>query len=251
MNTDAFFAIGATHVVCQDYATAGEGFVVLSDGCSSSAHTDFGARLLCRTAVLHGLDGAVAAAAPLLECLGLPTEALDATLLFARAEEGGVRVFVAGDGVVVARRRDGGEHYVFVSSFPSGAPFYLSYKLSPSRTARYLTEFGGEQVVGNSALRIAERHTAPPIVEVWLAAEEYDLVLLMSDGALSFRRPAVGGGSTAVPLDEVIAGMLALKGMAGQFMTRRAKRFLRDTTALGWYHDDDFSVAALHIGDTP
>ena len=53
MNADAYFTIGKEHVqkdpfVCQDYAAVvGPGRVVLSDGCSSSRHTDFGARLLC------------------------------------------------------------------------------------------------------------------------------------------------------------------------------------------------------------
>jgi hypothetical protein len=50
---------------------------------------------------------------------------------------------------------------------------------------------------------------------------------------------------------DVVAEMLAIKGFAGEFVTRRAKRFLKDTVAKGWHHDDDFAVAGIFLGDHP
>ncbi|MCA9708502.1 MAG: hypothetical protein KDK70_21815, partial [Myxococcales bacterium] len=55
MYVDAWFAIGDTHVVCEDFACAGHteagaGFAVVCDGCSSSPQTDVGARLLAAAA---------------------------------------------------------------------------------------------------------------------------------------------------------------------------------------------------------
>ena len=80
----------------------------------------------------------------------------------------------------------------------------------------------------------------------------FDLVLVLSDGASSFHRPVGDRGATeSVPVSEVAAEMLAVKNYGGEFITRRAKRFLKDAYARGWYHDDDFSVAAIYMGDTP
>ncbi|MBC8139363.1 MAG: protein phosphatase 2C domain-containing protein, partial [Fibrella sp.] len=63
--SDAAFAIGKTHKVCQDYALTGDAHatiptVWLSDGCSSSPHTDIGARLLTHVALDRVTDLATA-----------------------------------------------------------------------------------------------------------------------------------------------------------------------------------------------
>lgn len=258
MNTDAFFAIGRQHHVCQDYATAGNGVVALSDGCSSSPHTDMGARFLCRLGVLHGPYGGVRGAVDLLAPLDLPKEALDATLLLARwdAVACSVKVFLAGDGVLVGRRRTGG-CTIIDSEFPSGAPFYLNYGTNDARRQGYLQEFGGRHVL---TTRTPEGESSsesvvedPPVVMFEFLASTFDLVLLLSDGAKTFRRPVPQsrGATEAVPLQEVVAGLLQVKGYVGEFITRRAKRFLQDAAAKGWHHDDDFSVAAIHLGEAP
>ena len=50
MKADAYFEIGATHLVCQDYALAFANneyaYAIVSDGCTSSPNTDIGARLI-------------------------------------------------------------------------------------------------------------------------------------------------------------------------------------------------------------
>lgn len=256
MNTDAFFAVGRQHHICQDYAIAGKGVAALSDGCSSSPNTDLGARFLCRLGVTKGPHAAIHAATSLLAPLDLPKESLDATLLLARWDDPAqsVKVFIAGDGVLVGRRRDGGST-VIVSEFPSGAPFYLNYGTNDARRQGYLQEFGGKHVFTVSTPEsetVQESQVEePPVVMFEFLASTFDLVLLLSDGAKTFRRPVpqARGATEPVPLQEVVDNLLQVKGYVGEFITRRAKRFLQDATARGWHHDDDFSVAAIHLGD--
>lgn len=258
--TDAVFATGRQHRVCQDYAAEAPDRVVLSDGCSSSPHTDFGARLICRAALLHGTADAATRALPLLEPLGLPLEALDATLLTAEwsPATASVRASVHGDGVIVARRRDGVVIIVEVE-YPSGAPLYPSYDLDAARKARYLVEFGAarrvttrhddEVAVWNDTVHDGVAWTSGLVVREFFASL-FDLVLVLSDGAQTFRRPVAGshdGRTEAVPLAEVVHELLAVKVFTPSFLTRRVNRFLRDATTRGWSHDDDFSVAAVHM----
>jgi hypothetical protein len=261
MNTDAFFTTGKQHNVCQDYAQAAENKVALSDGCSSSPHTDFGARFLCRLSLQYGMSEGATRARALLEPLGLPVEALDATLILAQLRDTvpSVLVFTYGDGVVVGRRRDG-THLIFNRSFPSGAPLYPNYELDPARRDRYVQEFGTEEVLTeHDGPRVSEKKTTLleeggwrcPFASAEFYASIFDLVLIFSDGVLSFRKPAKNGLTEPVPMTEVVAEMLNIKGFAGEFVTRRAKRFLKDAAAKGWHHDDDFSVAGIYLGDAP
>lgn len=57
LTPDAFFTIGKTHTVCQDYAHAGfipgtdQAYAIVSDGCSGSPDTDFGSRFMVTAAI--------------------------------------------------------------------------------------------------------------------------------------------------------------------------------------------------------
>jgi hypothetical protein len=259
MNADVFFTIGRTHSVCQDYATVcGDDLVALSDGCSSSQHTDFGARLLCRIATTCDPVTAVRTAQPHLEAFLLPVECLDATILTAGPTKDrlDVEAFVTGDGVVVGRKRGGG-YRLFLSEFPTGAPRYASYDLDPRRRARYVREFAGVHrvTVIEDGVEVSVTDTPVEDAEVQpfttsFPVAEYDMVLLLSDGALSFHRPVGPYGATeCVPLHEVVTAMLAVKGFAGEFLLRRARKFLKDAAAKGWWHDDDFAAAAIYLGE--
>jgi hypothetical protein len=279
-NADAFFAIGKTHMVCQDYARAGrdaEGrpYIVLSDGCSSSPDTDFGARLLCAAAerrlhILGVLNESISMHEhEILEradhaagTLGMPRRCLDATLLtacFGQNQEGelGVRVSLRGDGVVAVRTRDG--HFTLHQiEHLRGAPFYLSYDMEPQRRAAYREEFGDvarsrvysshDGWMGKST---AEFHGRAD--DWFFRAKDYDLVVLMSDGATSFQRAVETNTSVSfktVSVEEVVAQVLDLKGFAGSFVQRRCHKFLtKFCVQEGWQHSDDFSVAAIWMGD--
>jgi hypothetical protein len=268
MRSDAFFRMGSTHSICQDYAVCGESegrpYALLSDGCSGSPHTDFGARFLVRAALRqvgamchsHFDPGAIIA-----DAMGMARQAelgrhsLAATLLAAVHTDSLVRTFHTGDGVVAARRRDGGLIY-FNTSFGENAPYYLSYLLDEKDHATFqqfaLTATTTSRVFepGKGWLEPAETVRSlrdfPICQRNFFNKEDFDVVLLLSDGAESFFTK----GGDAVPLEIVLEHLFAFKGLAGQFITRRSSAFLHKFCEHeGWKHADDFSVAGIYLGE--
>lgn len=280
MSADAYFRMGSTHAICQDYAVAGSRdgapFAFLSDGCSGTAnkndpgspHTDFGARFLVRAALRElpeMLEGRfhyrsiASMALATANMAGLGRTALDATLLAVvlAADSHNAHVFQTGDGVIAARRRDGGIDY-FAMSFGENAPYYLSYLHDESlrqtfiRLAKTATEtansFKPGEGWGVATERTFDLHTYGICNARWFSVEAYDVVLIMSDGAESFFDHAGEG----VPLESVLEQLFALKNLNGEFLTRRCNAFLhRFCTERGWKHADDFSVAGIYLGEAP
>ena len=254
-HANGYFAIGSSHIVCQDYVRTGKtkdgrAYALLSDGCSSSADTDIGSRLLCLHAekqIKRGWDFdpyselgyALEEAQASAKDLGLDETALDATLLIAVETETHIEVFVIGDGVVAARRRDGGKPFILKSSYPMGAPFYLSYLLDPERLALF------DALEGNALVTEGDRcENVKNILSFSLPKADFDLVILMSDGAESFRKAV----TIPVSYTEIVEQMLKVQGAAGEFMVRRASKFLKSyCKAQDWTHYDDFSVAGLFL----
>jgi hypothetical protein len=259
MNSDVYFAMGQTHRVCQDYATVcADGHVALADGCSTSKHTDIGARLLCRLASTRGPGEAVREAHAHLSAFRLPTSCLDATILTAGPTKDGldIEAFMTGDGIIVGRKRGGG-YTLFLSEFPSGAPRYASYDLDPARRTQYLVEFGGvhrvTRIDDGITVAVDEHEIEDADVSPFttsFAVLDYDVVLLLSDGAMSFHRPgATSDLREHVPCTEIVKEMLNIKSFVGDFIVRRCRFFFKEAAKRGWVHDDDFSVAAIYIGD--
>jgi hypothetical protein len=279
--TDAFFTIGKGHEVCQDYAVAGEGRAMLADGCSSSPNTDVGARLLCHAlyanSSLGGLrpggyfprdfdaNHAAACAAFSAAFLTLPLAALDATLLYvheeyspsspSRTQVVGMRAAMYGDGCIVARRRGTQDYVAVLTEYSANAPYYLSYAV-PGRLSgtAYRDSNPGEiqrrrfGPAESTALEPQSISFEGPGVNGYMEVfprEDYDLVLLLSDGVTRFRQ----ADGTSVPPELVIAELLAVKQFTGAFIQRRAARFLRDCPKWGWSWHDDFSVAAIYLPD--
>jgi len=271
---DAWYTTGASHVICEDYAVATTvtpdcTVAVVCDGCSSSADTDIGARLVARAAVAHmarALPGtgvhaagfvdaaavlrrAAAAARP----LGLPTEALDTTLLAMRVVPNAVDIAVFGDGVVAARRRDGRVE-IWVVEHPKGAPPYPSYALEPQRHARYLARFGADFTVrhrGPDNVWTTQTRTTPPR---WtLDPSAFDLVLLGSDGLTAFVGDAPADETSMevlapVRVDAVVGALMAVPHLQGRFVARRGRRFMKTAARRGWRGLDDIGLAAIAIG---
>ena len=272
MHSNAFFAIGTSHDVCQDYARAGvtrrglglaekRCFAVVSDGCSSSAHSDLGARLLT-CAAMHALDvygdclnaeWLVSRAASAADQLGIDRGCLDATLLAAWEEDSGnVRVWAAGDGTIAAKRRDGRIETWTIDD--SGAPAYLSYLLKESRMRQYLYEGYGTRKITHKLGTLEWVETLPVGVAPWsfvLCPKDYEFVVLLSDGVESFQNTS-GCSKEPLPSSSVLEQLMALKSTRGQFMVRRCRRFLQHHCAKEqWEHFDDLGVAGIYLGDTP
>lgn len=279
-NADAFFAKGKTHMVCQDYAKAattegGHAYALVCDGCSSSEHTDVGARLLAHSAALNmewlrTPDPSfsdrehliIQAAANAATEIGAPLRCLDATLVAARTgldENGnaGVRVSMRGDGVVVTRGRDG--YWGFdVVEHDHNAPRYLNYDINDDRLQGYLARFGERGSWRPWSSTNGWIPAGPVFFEGhpkdWFYdARYFDLVMVMSDGVQTFQR-AVRTGTTKtfedVPLEQVIEHLLKIKNPTGAFLQRRCHKFLTKYCALNeWQHGDDFSAAAIWMGE--
>ena len=257
MNADATINIGSTHAICQDYVVARNGYVILSDGCSSSPDTDIGARLLVKALdqrltnaseieELH--QQAARTALDWANILGLPAQSVDATLLSAHVIGDELIVACSGDGVIILESQSGVLDVYAVSS-PSGYPFYPSYAHQPERLAELVAHNRctkqikhGERVTTSDALTIAFK----------LNVAEYKYAAIASDGVNSFfhTQPATNGKRLEpLALPDVLTEFWSFKNSHGAFVERRMKRFKKDTQPKGWQHADDLAIGVIHLGE--
>ena len=257
MNADSIYMIGATHSVCQDYVVANGSYVILSDGCSTSPDTDIGSRLLVKATeqqLKHNHDpetlheDAARLALRWAEAMGLPAQAVDATLLTAFNNNDELIVSCSGDGVIVTETTDGSRD-VYEISYPSGYPFYPSYLHQPDRLASLTTN-------GRSIKEVKHFSNAGPlrshrcdssIYVMRLTAANYRFVALISDGVRSFFTTQ-GNGIESLDLSLVIPELVSFKSWNGAFVGRRVKRFMRDCRSRGWQHADDLSIGVIYAG---
>jgi hypothetical protein len=264
MGADFFFRMGSTHTVCQDYAASGESngllYAALSDGCSSSPDTDFGARFMVQ-AFRNFVDwdrsahSIASAAARMAVAAELPERCLDATLLTVTMGVLHAEIWRAGDGLIAWRKRDGTWFFNQIS-FGSNAPRYLSYQLSlelerqhremsPTVTVTTgLLVTGGKWELSTTTSPIAG---VPPIECQYISRNDCDLAIVFSDGVESF----LDATGTPVPVTDILDELLAFKGIQGQFVARRCGRFLKLCAERGWTHSDDLSVAGIYLGEAP
>lgn len=268
-HADGYFAIGKTHTVCQDYVRHGNlpngmAYAIVSDGCSSSKDTDIGARILVCMAerYLQGIpedpdeirfDLVIEMARLVVKTMcGLDCTCLDATLLIAIETKTQILVFKMGDGVVSSRLRDGSWEYEY-HEFTSGAPYYPNYLGDEPRRFAYMAQ-ANDPVVYNIGGSVTNKFKHTSTVDDHIAnmgmcsiynKSDVDLVVLMTDGACSFR-----SGLEPVMVHDIVKQIVDVKATAGEFMVRRAKRFLGSYCATqGWHHDDDFGVGAIFVDE--
>lgn len=279
MHSDAFLATGSSHAICQDYAYAGKidhksvgelPFVVVSDGCSSSPDTDIGSRLLARSMadivkrhpthqhmpgmiqdkVCSMMGTAAYAANRHASGLGLPASSLDATLMYAQHVLDGVLVAVSGDGYVLARHREVG-FLIFEISLESSAPDYLSYAFDQDRYAQYMKEFGRKKTITTYALekdKFVKGNTETVEAMIWtrVFSENYDLVLIASDGIGTFEHIDLDTGRrSSLCMEYVLRELTSFKGLRGQFLQRRLKKFMKKCREMNDSNFDDISIGGI------
>ena len=144
MKVDSAFQIGKTHDICEDFALVGKKedvipYVIVSDGCSSSALTDVGSRILSFAAIEQienkvNLTGrikdfnhevCVSKARNIAQSMGISERSIDATMLIATVADR-IEVNVLGDGAI-AVGLDNGEVLIINIEYDRGYPFYLNY----------------------------------------------------------------------------------------------------------------------------
>lgn len=282
MTVDSFYRIGATHNYCQDYALtrvethAGRTveMAIVSDGCSGSPNTDIGARLLAHALAddlpyFHAYGGVrltedaertlnemarrARAMFPFADISN--PNCLDATIvaLINDSSDEKIRAWISGDGVIAFRNKKTREFDLLSVQFMMGAPAYASYSLHEGRRDSYLSYsengrrdisfYGSESGHWNTVTMKAG--TKPLAFE--FDKSDYDLAIACSDGAESFQEI---GTKAPVAVHKVIDRLMDVKNPVGEFMVRRAKRFLTmECEDRGWIHTDDFAVAAIYLGE--
>ena len=272
MNADSIFFIGSLHSICQDYVLSKndpQPFVILSDGCSSSTHADFGSRLIVKAAdrFLRTVDNDVRSvhresarlALQWSKQIGLEVEAVDATLLTAHLLDDVLTVGCSGDGVVAWESVDGTVD-VHAISFPSNYPLYPTYQFQCDRFDELLAHHQIEAEVKHyrrtsqdTQFQFIDSTTSDSLTHVWqLKSSDYRYVALLSDGLNSFvRSRSASNGNRVEPIliEEVLDNLWAFKNSHGAFVARRMTRFKKDCESLGWHHADDLAIAAIHLGE--
>ena len=191
--SDSFFTMGKDHTVCQDFALAcQEGdpipFAIVSDGCSKSAHSDVGSRLICfsgRVLVQESPEAILPLAETSAALLSIPKSALFATLMLLRASpEGSWSSHIFGDGIRVRARIVGEtiEELELNQYTCLQCPPYPYYKRDPIQWESYLKQ---ESVMLSSGG--IQSPLIPPHEETWDPSDHFNFAMVGSDGFMSFK----------------------------------------------------------------
>jgi hypothetical protein len=257
IQTDNLFLIGKSHKVCQDYTLAGvqDGihFAIVCDGCSSSKDTDIGARILAITArrFLSFMElGREAFGRTVIQYadmtrqnLGLDISCLDATLMVTAVHGSKCYSYCYGDGYII---EDFGDS-VFLAehSFPSGAPYYLSYWLNKDREKAYKQQFGDGGLTiklwkdGDLIANHDYNYNWPLDIAHKVAP---GAIILTSDGLDTFH----GAQGPYLKAVDVYRAFIAFKGTAGEFLKRRAVKhceLLEKEHKV--FHQDDLGMSCI------
>jgi len=273
MNADSFFVIGTTHKICQDYALCrsheSKPYALLSDGCSSAEHSDFGSRLLVKSAerylrvdysgdIASYLFNSVLSAQSVAAGLQLHNDSLCATLLTAKLDKGCIQTICVGDGLIAARTPDG-TVIVHEYRFESGAPYYLRYELEDETKKGYFEKFGKKGTHRTYSIDPKGQVTGPfelPFLfdedliyfEERFPIEEYESVSLFSDGSSAFLQQSKSTTSRqnhVVDSAVIVKEFTAFKGYVGEFCQRRSIKAMKTLAEQGIHNSDDLSIAVL------
>ena len=284
MLTSSYFTIGTSHMVCEDYALAGNGYSIISDGCSNAGgpriDTDWGARILAKAleeqlvVQMPPTDWSAnvlsVAKTQIRNFPNLPFECLTATLGTVYQTATGATAWLVGDGVVMARRRDGKHVFHHVEFLPGGernhpAPFYLRYLNKPVDAEHYFHLFGGRvkitsqegNLLGDQetfSYRESQRQlTTESYHFVWdFPAEEYEYVMVGSDGLASFYTFDEKGRNKPITLTGVLRYLLDFPDYNPGFFLRQCqwvfKQDKRNTfRRLNWHNYDDVSLGIITL----
>jgi hypothetical protein len=193
------------------------------------------------------------------ELIGVPAEAVDATLLSAHVCGEELTVACSGDGVIVLESKAGGLDVYAISS-PSGYPFYPAYVHQPERLAEMIEHQRCVKEIKHfrrdspdESFKVLEVTTSESLTEVFtLDVADYKYAAIASDGLNSFfhTQPSPNGKRLEpVPLIDVLGQLWSFKNSHGAFVERRLKKFRKDAEARSWNHADDLSLGVVHSGD--
>lgn len=262
MNVGHAFEIGKSHKVCEDYAYSKiiddrQCCALISDGCSSSDHTDIGARILVHQAISrfngnlwfdNEFDRLIAYANSSREGLRLRKESLDVTLLGIFVEGSLIRVFGIGDGFIVFKYGNDKMRVTELEPFSINGndyPMYLSYRLDEFRINRLIVSDNCVFPRYTEKVDCEIRESGDICGYVFKRSYEnnlsIDFVAVFSDGVSTFS----DGDGNQIPTNEIINELMLFKGTRGPFVERRMNGFRKKCKREGWTHYDDFSMAVV------
>ncbi|HNC58882.1 MAG TPA: protein phosphatase 2C domain-containing protein [Leptospiraceae bacterium] len=270
---DSYYAKGTSHIVCQDYAVHKGNFAMGSDGCSSSPDTDVGARALVNNAL--GLfkteEDKIITDAPLLvrtatrnasttlHSMYLSSASIDATLFGISVLKDRVYAFIAGDGFLYKKYKNGNEELMSVE-FENNMPFYQGYITNEERYLQYKSH-SLRATVSVDFLRddLKENNYAYSTSAVNFLLtdlnyiEDLELLLLFSDGLATWQAANKENlnDKKDIPTKEILDKIKSVKSHSPGFLQRKILNGLKKEYK-GWElsHWDDFSVVGLANYDT-
>lgn len=260
MNADVASITGSSHRICEDYGRADDNgrYVIISDGCSGSEDSDFGARLLVKQSENKILSDtnwwhdAIRNSYSCVQDLKLKPQCLDATLLSITVFDKTVKVNVYGDGVV-AYKNSLGYIMVKVFEYPSGYPEYLSYNLDVN-IDRYKTlknlQNNNQRIVTEYTIcpdgSINDLRKIPYLYNIF--SYSYDVgisVAIMTDGVSSFIKRNENGNLVNVETSEIIRKLMDFKSLKGEFAQRSLNLLMKESVKNNWYNYDDVTIGAI------
>lgn len=268
MNTDCYIDQGYSHRMCEDYAVVGDNHVIISDGCSSSKHTDIGARILCLSAqevltkFFDESDGEsfdyffmrklmMDKSLRIIQNLGLPTNCLDATLLMLFVRGDKVYIAIYGDGYVAITLKSG-QQIFWKFDFPQNAPYYPSYCIYHWRDQMYKKEVGDtftNSYVETGDMDVWKSFNKNPIDSENfhnLRINDVKNILVMTDGVSSFMGRSSGVAEPISDLD-ILSTLTNFKVMKGEFIRRRSNATMKRFKKANIDHFDDIAIGGINF----
>lgn len=280
MKTDTFIEIGSQHQMCEDYIISGDNYIILADGCSSSDHSEMGARFLCymakqfiKTYGLHPLEydrfvkrmgiWIIHNAEMLSRHLGLNKTCLDATLVIVYVKDESVHVHMYGDGYLVLDTK-WNSYEVYCVDYKSGhrsMPYYLRYLIDEEGQRKYheakVTKTVSKITIpkDSEVIQFGKTENAYDHIQSWqLPVEGFNSVSICSDGLGTFLTPEPDeDGNKIIGVEGIVPHLFDFRNSAGVFLQRQAnicKRKLKKEGA-NFEHFDDLSIGTFLMEEPP
>lgn len=257
MNTDSAFITGNSHRKCEDYARSGNNYVLVSDGCSSSTDSDFGARILVKISENLIVNNkwnprdAIVMTNNSCKNLGLKNESSDATLITAIVDGNNVNISAFGDGFIFIEYKDGKRKIIDIS-YPSGYPYYLNYIHDPSRIKIIQKEY--EEKKSFKTIEITDENGEtikntecfnPNLINEFSISEKIEninFIAIMTDGISSFVEKKTKNNVSKI---DIIKDLCCFKNTVGEAAQRRMNAFVKNIKLKDIINEDDLSLGVI------
>lgn len=252
---DSIFSIGKEHKVCEDYVLTDNSiipFIVVSDGRSSSDHTDIGSCLISiqtKNFILKNykiiknnpeyIKDVFKNSSLFKNMLEINEESLDCTLLTAFVFENKLYYFVIGDGII--NYKQNGIITTKNFSFEGENVFYGNYFNNISCLEIYKSKklkLDIETISLNKNIDVNKESTSNFIYFDSLDIENLDYFFLSTDGLLSC-------STNNVLSKKYYSDFLSFKNLKGEFLQRRYKNWIKNLNKEGISHLDDVGIAGF------